>query len=334
MAAENFTGEEETTTIAEFLCSAELRRQVYNHLIILPVLHIFVFITAVLGNTLILIALYKENSLHRPSKVLYCNLAIADLCVGITAVPLAVLRFMIMMKRKWNICRIVFDSNFIISYSLGGVSLLTTTTISLDRLLALVLGLRYRQVVTLKKTYATVTTLWFVAIVSAATHLFNTLITSWCGNIAILLCVVISIVSHTKIFLTLHHNKIRVQSHISLGQPSQAFSLNKARYRKAVSSALWVQITQVVCYLPYFIAVTLMTREGFALPPYLAREYTTTLVFVNSSLNPMLYCWKIREVREAMKEIIRPICCLWSKELDTLSFSRSERPKATSEASS
>lgn len=95
MAAENFTGEEETTTIAEFLCSAELRRQVYNHLIILPVLHIFVFITAVLGNTLILIALYKENSLHRPSKVLYCNLAIADLCVGITAVPLAVLRFMV-----------------------------------------------------------------------------------------------------------------------------------------------------------------------------------------------------------------------------------------------
>ena len=260
MAAENFTGEEETTTITEFLCSAELRRQVYNHLIILPVLHIFVFITAVLGNTLILIALYKENSLHRPSKVLYCNLAITDLCVGITAVPLTVLRFMVMMKRKWNVCRLVFHSNFIISYSLGGVSLLTTTAISLDRLLALVLGLRYRQVV--------------------------------------------------------------------------AFSLNKARYRKAVSSALWVQITLVVCYLPYFIAVALMTREGFALPLYLAREYTTTLVFVNSSLNPMLYCWKIREVREAMKEIIRPICCRWSKELDTLSFSRSERPKATSEASS
>ena len=334
MAAENFTGEEETTTITEFLCSAELRRQVYNHPIILPVLHIFVFITAVLGNTLILIALYKENSLHRPSKVLNCNLAITDLCVGITAVPLTVLRFMVMMKRKWNVCRLVFHSNFIISYSLGGVSLLTTTAISLDRLLALVLGLRYRQVVTLKKTCATIATLWFVAIVSAATHLFNTLITSWCGNIAILLCVVTSIVSHTKIFLTLRHNKIRVQSHISLGQPSQAFSLNKARYRKAVSSALWVQITLVVCYLPYFIAVALMTREGFALPLYLAREYTTTLVFVNSSLNPMLYCWKIREVREAMKEIIRPICCRWSKELDTLSFSRSERPKATSEASS
>ena len=160
MAEENFTGEEETTTITEFLCSAELRRQVYNHLIIIPVLHIFVFITAVLGNTLILIALYKENLLHPPSKVLYCNLAIADLCVGITAVPLAVLRYMTMMKRKWNICRLVFHSNFIISYSLCGVSLLTATAISLDRLLALLLGLRYRQVVTLKKTYATITTLW------------------------------------------------------------------------------------------------------------------------------------------------------------------------------
>lgn len=81
------------STIEEFLCSAELRGQVYSHLIILSVLHSFVFITGVLGNTLILIALYNESSLHPPSIVLYCNLAIADLHIGIIAVPLVVLRF-------------------------------------------------------------------------------------------------------------------------------------------------------------------------------------------------------------------------------------------------
>ena len=57
-------------------------------------LHSSVFITRVLGNTLILIALYNKSLLHPPSIVLYCILAIADLHIGIIAVPLAVLRFM------------------------------------------------------------------------------------------------------------------------------------------------------------------------------------------------------------------------------------------------
>ena len=37
------------------------------------------------------------------------------------------------------------------------------------------------------------------------------------------------------------------------------------------------------------------------------------LVFFNSTLNPFLYCWKITEVRRAMKQIIRQaLCCPWS----------------------
>ena len=55
MAVENFSGESaEKSSIEEFLCSAELRGQVDSHLIILSVLHSFVFITKVLGKTLIL----------------------------------------------------------------------------------------------------------------------------------------------------------------------------------------------------------------------------------------------------------------------------------------
>ena len=34
---------------------------------------------------------------------------------------------------------------------------------------------------------------------------------------------------------------------------------------------------------------------------FLDRESTVTLVYFNSSLNPILYCWKIREVKQAVK---------------------------------
>ncbi|RMX48521.1 hypothetical protein pdam_00008517 [Pocillopora damicornis] len=35
---------------------------------------------------------------------------------------------------------------------------------------------------------------------------------------------------------------------------------------------------------------------------------------VNSTLNPSLYCWRIREVRQAVKQTIRNVlCCPWSQ---------------------
>ena len=65
------------------------------------------------------------------------------------------------------------------------MSLFTLTAISVDRLLALLLGLRYRQVVTFNRTRMTVTCLWILPIVGASTLLWNLVITSWHQYIAI-----------------------------------------------------------------------------------------------------------------------------------------------------
>ena len=83
MAQTNVTEDENQKTFMELFCSAEFIRGVDGELIFLSALNIFLSITAFLGNTLILVALHKETSLHPPSKLLYRNLAITDLCVGI-----------------------------------------------------------------------------------------------------------------------------------------------------------------------------------------------------------------------------------------------------------
>ena len=303
MAAKNFTGEENQKTINQLYCSAELNEQAHNYLIFLSVVDICLSITAFLGNSLILLALHKESSLHPPSKLLYRSLATTDLCVGIILDPLVVTRLIAVMNKQWNICRYAIDAIFITGYILFSVSLLTLTAISVDRLLALFLGLRYRQIVTLKRTYLTVIVFWTVSIVGTTMYSWDPLITSWYGNIGTVLCLVTSVFSYTNIFLTLCHNQVQVQNHVSGGQPIP-IPLNIARYRKAVSSALWVQITLVACYLPYGIASALTPQRGLSLSVYLARNYTATLVYLNSSLNPLLYCWKIREVRQAVKNTI------------------------------
>ena len=309
MALENFTEDENHKTVQELFCAAEFVRGVESELIFLSALNIIFFITAFLGNTLILVALHKETSLHPPSKLLYRNLAITDLCVGIIVEPLYVTNWNSVLKERWDICYYSLRTAAFSGYTLCVVSALTLTAISVDRLLALLLGLRYRQVVTFRRTCITVTGFWILSIVGAYAFFLNFRITLGYLYIKTALCLVTTIFAYAKIFVTLRHNQIHVQNHVAQGQPSQAIPLNIARYRKAVYSALWVQVTLGICYLPYVILVPLTPQRRMSLSIYRAFQFTATLVCSNSSLNPLLYCWKIREVRQAVKETLRQLFC-------------------------
>ena len=192
-----------------------------------------------------------------------------------------------------------------------GVSLLTLTAVSVDRLLALLLGLRYRQVVTLKKMQLVVVAFWLFSAAVAMTAFFNVLIALSITCIVLFLCIVTSTFCYIKIFLTLRHHQTQVQDRVHHGQPNGGgIVLNIARYRKTVTSALWIQMTLLACYLPYGIVTSTVVITGLHIP--FPNHITISLVLLNSSLNPFLYCWKMREVRQAVKETIRQFCCFSS----------------------
>ena len=311
----NFTGggkQNEAVTL-HLPCSFTRARGMQEELIYLSAFNIFLSITAVLGNILILVALRKVSSLHPPSKLLLRCLATTDLCVGLISEPLIVVYLMSLDHEQWNLCYYSFIWIVIFSYTLCSVSLLTMSAVGVDRLLALLLGLRYRQVVTLKRTYLILAVFWIMSVVASISFLVNHLVTIWYGYLVIPLCLVTSIASYTKIFLKLRHHQIQVQGHIQQEQPSQPIPLNIERYRKVVFSALWVQCALVACYLPYGILRALVGYGNLSPSSFLLLALATTLVQLNSSLNPFLYCWKISEVKQAVKETIREaLCCLSS----------------------
>ena len=72
---------------------------------------------------------------------------------------------------------------------------------------------------------------------------------------------VISLASYTKIFRTLRYHQAQVGDQ---QQPSQTNALNMARFRKAVYSALWVQLALVVCYAPlYTVTIVIAHTEKY-----------------------------------------------------------------------
>ena len=306
MATRNLTeGRAQTKTSEEIGCSPSSEGGLQQQSIYFSAVNILLSITALLGNSLILVALRKVSSLHPTSKLLYRCLATTDLLVGLVSQPLYATYWMSIVYEHWNLCPYIRDAAFITSYGLSGVSLSTVAAISVDRLLVLLLGLKYQQTVTLKRTRIVLATFWVISNVAASYYILDGRITFWYGRIFLPSYIVISFVSYTKIFRALSHRQVQVQDHV-LQQPSQPSALNTARYKKAVYSALWVQLALVACYLPYGIMEILI---GYARHLVVIWGTATVLVYFNSTLNPFLYCWKINEVRQAVKQTIRQTLC-------------------------
>ena len=147
MAKTNTTGNGIHTQTFEILLYSpvwvdELKQQSISF----SAVNILFSITAILGNSLILVALHKESSLHPPSKLLYRFLAATDLLVGLVSQPLHATYWMSVVHEHWILCPYAWYGSGITGYALCSVSLLTLTAISVDRLLAMLLGLRYKAI--------------------------------------------------------------------------------------------------------------------------------------------------------------------------------------------
>ena len=280
----------------------------YDAFIVLSVFNIFLAITATLGNTLIFLALGRGSCLHAPSKLLIRSLAFIDLCVGLISQPLAAVHAVSILTKHLQIFQFTVVSSYVISAVLSGVSLFVLTFISIDRLLALSLGVRYRQTVTTKRVRISVIVIWAINIANAVIRFLGNRFVFYIICLAgILFCVVVSTFCYVKICHTLRVQRKKVWATVSeRRQPNESSRLHVERYKKTVSSALWVHFTLLACYLPYSIVSGLkaITGDTFAV----AEGFTGTLVFFNSSVNPVLYCWRMREVRQAVKETIRQYC--------------------------
>ena len=284
---------------------------------ILAGINIFLAITASLGNALILIALHKVTSIYPPTKLLFRCLAVTDLLVGLISQPLYVT---ILFSRftTWNVNVAIDFADGFFSRLLPAVSLLTSAAISVDRLLALLLGLRYRHTVTLRRVWVVIVCFGVISALQApGSALFEYLklpeIACWLFCALVTLSLLVSVFSYAKIFITLRYRQVKVHGNTQQGQRPNGGGnqLNIARYKKTVYSIAWVQLALLICYIPYNLIgfLYLFRKLPFSNEIYieLPWESFVTLLYLNSCLNPALYCWRIRDVRQEVKNMIRKI---------------------------
>ena len=267
-------------------------------------------ITAVLENVLVIYSLWNSVLLHSPSIVVLFCLAICDLGVGLVVQPLYIIYQTFYVTKRWQTWLLALKAFNIVANFFSGMSFLTTTVVSVDRYLAIHLHLRYQELVTVRRTIQLLLVLWLTATFIALSLLWKASITFFAALAVIIVCLFITSASYIKIFLVVRNHKKRIEDQTQ-NAPEQHHQSTRdtARQIKSSVSMFYICITHLFCYLPYF--VFLILRDGYATTNFsiIAVEFGQTLVFLNSSLNPLLYCWRLREVRAAVKRSFVVLGC-------------------------
>ena len=121
----------------------------------------------------------------------------------------------------------------------------------------------------------------------------------------------VSVFSYAKIFKTLRYRQVQVHRNTQQGQRPNGGGnqLNIARYKRTVYSIAWVQLALFICYIPYIVIrflslLRILGKLLFSTEISILSELFVTLLYLNSSLNPALYCWRIKDVRQEVKNMI------------------------------
>lgn len=280
-------------------------------------------ISSTFGNALILYVIWKHSSLHNPSNTLLCCLAFSDLLVGALAQPAFVIhKIGELTPTFWLYCgtRVATES---VGVATSGVSILTLGAISVERFLALKLNLRYKEVVRTSRILFIVGVFWLVMSAISLTKIFVEKLQALCDLLIFIVLVasfVVIAICYAYIFrcVVRHQKTIDSEQTITNAKPhtkdargnraSQTFSF--LRYKKSTVTMAYILGFYVLFYLPFVVALVARKRLGYTNTMKAVYICASTLVFLNSTVNPIVYCWRMSEIRNHVKQTLRNIGCL------------------------
>ena len=322
----------------------EFRDQLFSALKILLIL---ISILIIMENTLVLLATWRDRSLHQPNKYFVACLAVADLLVGIFIGPAMVYVLSLDKKSLRDIsihfCRfMVWIDNLAIA-----ASVLTLVFISFDRYLKISKPLQYRSRMTTSKSFKIIFIIWFIS-TALATYsatpdsgangiLINSQFNVNCRadnnssskqvaaniflSVILFLLVTVTLTMYVRIFVVVHKRQKMLRNgelgETSTGQSQRSVSRQDL---KSVRMLLIVAWAFCLCWLPYAIWYLLteyypnFIDSNSRSLSYRYRMITfdslvRLLALSNSLCNPIIYACLDQTYRKAFKRLFKKMMC-------------------------
>ena len=261
--------------------------------------------TSIMLNIVTIYAIHKTSAMAKTLKTLLLSLAFSDLAVGLFSQPLYTF-FLVKCLQLDNLNCDTYQVLIISGYLFSTASFFGVVAVSVDRFLAVHLHLRYQELVTHRRVVVVVIGKWLCSA-------FVSLITLWglpgtrdlIGSVVAAFGFTVTFVVYTRIYFIVRRHKKQIHS-MKVQEVAHSDEMkNFIVLIKSTVSLFYVYILLLICYLPFFICSAVIRILGSSIASKHFFLYSLTLIFLNSSLNPVIYCWKMRHVRHAIMDILR-----------------------------
>ena len=277
------------------------------HYLINCILNAILCFTASTLNGITIYALRKASSIPKSLRTLLLSLAVSDVGVGFLAQPLysALLGVAFQGKKNTPNYEKMFSGFMTTLHLFSAASYTGVVILALDRFLAIHLHLRYHELVTQERLLAVIVLNWVsAAMLSFLRLLVSKYIIYRIYAFLLISSVIMTSILYCKIYATTarHANQIHVMQVDSMRQTGQVG--DAARLRKSIAGTFLVYLAFLLCYLPHFATFVAIFISGPSDTVQVWRSYAVTIIYLNSSLNPLIYCWKMRQIRHTVVETL------------------------------
>ncbi|XP_066545698.1 adenosine receptor A2b [Amia ocellicauda] len=291
------------------------------------VLELVIAVLAVLGNVLVCWAVCLNSNLQNITNFFVVSLAVADIAVGLLAIPFAI-------TISTGFCAYPHGCLFIACFVLvlTQSSIFSLLAIAIDRYIAIKIPLRYNSLVTSQRAKGIIAICWVLSIIIGLTPmlgwnncakainsssgcpdlmikcLFEEVVTmdymvyfNFFAFVLVPLIVMLGI--YLKIFMAARHQLKQIELKAVHGEKSR--TILQKEVHAAKSLAIIVGLF-AVCWLPLHI-INCFTHfcPGCPRPLPFVMYLAIILSHANSVVNPFIYAYRIREFRCTFRKIIR-----------------------------
>ena len=269
------------------------------------VFNIFLSYTAFMLNIVTIYAIHKTSTMPNTLKTLLLSLACSDVAVGLFIQPFYT--FFLINWVRLDIPGCNTQQVWTISSRLfSDALLLGVVAVSVDGFSAVHLHLRYQELVSHMRVVVMMVSIWVFSGFFSLMILwgpFNT----WnlIRTITAAFGFIITLVVYIRIYQTVQRHKNHIQS-MQIRDEAQSEEIkNLTVLIKSTVGIFYVYIVFLICYLPFTICMAVIQIYGSNIALKKLFLYSLTLVYLNSSLNPVIYCWKMKRIRRAIIDVLR-----------------------------
>ena len=244
--------------------------------------------------------IYFRERLQTPYYLILLSLAITDFTAGLIAQPLHITRStLVIVRNGYSSCALDM-STVAIGYSLIAVSFFTVSYVTLERYMAVFYPF-YHEQCTRRSSVKWLFLIWIVGLAYGAvgclpyenTRLFFIGMVSVIGTVFLIW----NCFAYSRIFNLSRKIQLRIR------QEQQRFATDEKIVKevKAARTTFVVVASLFIFYVPAFL--TTAVRNKLPVFPEFINIWAYTLMLINSTANPVIYCYFCHDIGREMKKL-------------------------------